>query len=311
MLNLGNSIQPCGKNDIARAYYGYEGGMEKGLKMIFCVSPEPYHETYGTTPEKLRQLFQELKDIGIGGIDVSYKKPDEHPEWKNYIQSIARCAEIFDLRISMHAPVGDISSIDDSIRESAIAKQENAICDIGQYISGVVFVTHPENASPKRYPGDDDARRKNCMKSLNQLINSAAKYDAKIAIENMRWRKDNPNRTGMYVDELTEIIAGFDEQRVGICFDVGHANISEGEDLEGAFSRNAHRIIHIHLADNLGIEDDHLQPGEGVIDFNSFYKVVAASGYGGMVQLEVKCPEGDEPIPFYQRNYQNFIRITG
>jgi len=37
----------------------------------------------------------------------------------------------------------------------------------------------------------------------------------------MRWRNDNPNRTGMYVDELTEIIAGLDEQRVGICFDVG------------------------------------------------------------------------------------------
>ncbi len=48
--------------------------------MIFCVSPEPYHEVYGNSSEQVRQLFQELRDIGIGGVNVSYKDPDEHPE---------------------------------------------------------------------------------------------------------------------------------------------------------------------------------------------------------------------------------------
>jgi sugar phosphate isomerase/epimerase len=80
--------------------------------------------------------------------------------------------------------------------------------------------------------------------------------------------------------------------------------------LAGAFSRNAELIIHIHLADNLGVEDDHFQPGEGLIDFESFYQVVKASGYSGMIQLEVNPRSGDEPIPFYQHNYQHFIRTA-
>ena len=278
--------------------------------MLFCVSPEPYHKVYGSSAEKIRQLFGQLKEIGIGGVDVSYKDPEGHSEWNDYIKKMTNCVDEFGFRISMHAPGGDISSIDESTRELAVTKQEKAIHDIGQHMPGVIFVTHPENALPKRYPGDDEARRQNCRKSLNQLIGIASQYDLRVALENMRWRKDNQNRTGMYVDELTEIIAGLDEQRVGICFDVGHANISEANDLEDTFSRNAAKIIHIHLADNLGIEDDHFQPGEGVIDFDSFYQVVKASGYSGMIQLEVNPRTGDKPIPFYQRNYQHFIQTA-
>ena len=170
------------------------------------------------------------------------------------------------------------------------------------------MIVHPETGNPDRQPGDDDARKENCRKSLEKLAIPAAEYGVRIAIENMRWRTDNPNRTGMYTDQLMEIIRGMD-QTIGICFDVGHANISEGSDLEGAFSRNAHRIIHIHLDDNLGVEDDHFQPGEGNIAFESFYNVVKASGYDGMIQLEVKMKEGDKPIEFYLRNYQHFVSI--
>jgi sugar phosphate isomerase/epimerase len=278
--------------------------------MIFCVSPDPYHEMHGSSPERVKRLFHELKNIGIGGINVSYENPDEHPEWVDYISNVAERAREFGFRVSMHAPAADISSVDDATRGSAIARVGKSIRDIGQLMDGVIVVVHPENYRPDRQPGDDDARKHNCRKSLDELVRPAAQYDVRIAIENMRWRPDNPNRTGMYTDHLTEIIDGMDERAVGICFDVGHANISEGDDLEGAFSRNAHRIIHIHLADNFGIEDDHFQPGEGAINFESFYKAVKASGYTGMAQLEVKMKEGDDPIQFYLRNYQHFIRTA-
>ncbi len=276
--------------------------------MIFCVSPDPYYKIHGSSSGKIRQLFHELRDIGIGGVNVAYEDPDEYPGWKEYMRNMANHAKEFAFRVSMHAPGGDISSIDGEVRESAVARLGKSIRDVGQFLSDAIVVVHPENANPDRQPGDDDARKENCRKSLEELANSAAEYDVRIAIENMRWRADNPNRTGMYTDQLMEIIHDMDRM-IGICFDVGHANISEGSDLGGAFSRNAHRIIHIHLDDNLGIEDDHFQPGEGNIDFESFYNVVEESGYDGMVQLEVKMKEGDEPMRFYFRNYQNFVSM--
>ena len=276
--------------------------------MIFCVSPDPYCDINSASPEKIRQLFCELRKMGIGGVNITYKDPDKSPGWMEYMQIMAECVKEFAFRVSMHAPSNDISSVDEAVRESAVAKSAKSIRDIGQFLSDAIVVVHPENARPDRQPGDDHARKENCRKSLEKLAISAAEHGVRIAIENMRWRADNPNRTGMYTDQLTKIIHGMD-RTTGICFDVGHANISEGKDLGGAFSRNAGRIIHIHLADNLGIEDDHFQPGEGNIDFKSFYNVVKESGYDGMIQLEVKMKEGDEPIEFYMRNYQHFVSM--
>ena len=276
--------------------------------MIFCVSPDPYYSIHGSSSEKMRQLFHELIDIGIGGVNVTYEDPDEYPGWNDYMQSTANHAKEFVFLVSMHAPGGDISSVNRKVRESAVARLGKSIRDVGQFMSDVIVVIHPENANPDRQPGDDHARKENCRKSLEKLANLAMEHNVRIAIENMRWRADNPNRTGMYTDQLMEIIHGMDPM-IGICFDVGHANISEGRDFDGAFSRNAHRIIHIHLDDNLGIEDDHFQPGEGNIDFESFYNVVKESGYDGMIQLEVKMKEKDDPMEFYLRNYQYFISM--
>lgn len=276
--------------------------------MTFCVSPDPYYKIHGSSSEKMRQLFHELRDIGIGGVNVTYRDPDEYPGWKDYMRKTANNASEFAFRVSMHAPGGDISSVDRAVRESAVARLGKSIRDVGQFLSDAIVVVHPETGSPERQPGDEDARKENCRKSLAELAIPAAEHDVRIAIENMRWRTDNPNRTGMYTDQLMEIIYGMDTV-IGICFDVGHANISEGRDLGGAFSRNAHRIIHIHLDDNLGIEDDHFQPGEGNIDFESFYNVVKESGFNGMVQLEVKMKEEDDPMEFYLRNYQHFVSM--
>jgi sugar phosphate isomerase/epimerase len=178
-----------------------------------------YYRIHGNSSEKMRQLFHELRNIGIGGVNISYEDPDEHPGWKDYIENTANCVSEFAFRVSMHAPGGDISSIDREVRESAVARLGKSIRDIGQFLSNSIVIVHPENANPDRQPSDDDARKENCRKSLEELANSAAEHDVRIAIENMRWRADNPNRTGMYTDQLMEIIHDMDNA-TGICFDV-------------------------------------------------------------------------------------------
>ena len=177
--------------------------------MIFCVSPDPYHEIHGSSPEKIRQLFLQLKDIGIGGVNIGYKDPDEHPEWADYIKSVAEYAGELGFRVSMHAPAADISSTDKATRELATARERKAIRDIGRLMDGVIIIVHPENYKPDRHPGDDDARKENCKKSMEELV-----------------------------------------------------------------------------------------------------IVVKASKYDGMIQLEVKMKEGDDPIQFYLRNYQHFVTLA-
>ncbi len=81
--------------------------MEKGIEMIFCVSPDAYHKIHGYSPEKTRQLFHELKNIGIGGININVgnKGSEGYPEWLVYLKNMADYAGEFGFCMSMHAPI--------------------------------------------------------------------------------------------------------------------------------------------------------------------------------------------------------------
>jgi sugar phosphate isomerase/epimerase len=102
----------------------------------------------------------------------------------------------------------------------------------------------------------------------------------------------------------------FSEEKVGVCFDVGHANNGVGDKLYEDLRECSHRLIHIHLHDNHGFHkgDEHLEPGEGIIDFNKVYRILKEIKYNGIVLLEISSAKNDEsPFQFYERNYDKFI----
>jgi sugar phosphate isomerase/epimerase len=251
--------------------------------------------------------MKELVEIGIGGIGVSCGDPEHGYTGTTWAQRVIDYAQQAGLRVCSHAPATDISATDPTTRKKAVATVQRAITNLGSSLPGVVFTVHPEDYAPLRQPGDDQARMESCRRSLEALSSTASSLGAYIALENMRWRPDASNRTGMLVDQLSEIVAGLDTSTVGLCFDTGHVNISEKSNQAGAFERNASRIIHIHWHDNVGNDDLHLVPGKGNIDFKTLFLAVRESQYGGMVELEVSMPEQDDPLSFYKRNFQYFL----
>ena len=279
--------------------------------MVFCVAASPFLELHAVTPETVRRLFAELADLGIGGVKVDYQAPETGVEWLGYAAMIAEGARECGLRISAHAPTPDISATDPAARRDAVTTVREYIARIGLDMPGVVIAVHPEDHAPIRNRGDDEARIESCRGSVEELAKEASAVGARIALENMRHRPDASNRTGMFVDQLSEIVADADPSTVGICFDTGHANISERDDLAAVFERNAARIIHIHYDDNLGVDDSQLPPGEGNIDFDALFHVAANSGYDGMVELEVKVPDGDDPRAFLERSVGYYRQATG
>jgi sugar phosphate isomerase/epimerase len=275
--------------------------------MRFCVSPKPYWDIHGRSDYSIDKCLDELAEMGIKGIDLERPGQTDGLEWDGFALAVRDAAREVGFGISMHAPAVDISAVDADVRGAAVGTLVASLERIGDVLDEAVYVVHPETARPIREPGDDEARMAMCRKSLSELAPVARAGGIRLALENMRHRADNPNRTGMFTDQLTEIINGLDQESVGICFDVGHAHISEGDDLYDAFERNAARIIHIHLADNRGVEDEHLEPGEGGIDMARFHRVIEGCRFQGFVQLEVKVGEGDDPLEFYRRNYQRFV----
>ncbi len=73
------------------------------------------------------------------------------------------------------------------------------------------------------------------------------------------------------------------------CLDVGHANIeavAKGtETIPGYIAGMGQRLIHLHLHNNYGVDDDHLPTDEGTLDFTEILPLL--SGFTGTACLEI------------------------
>lgn len=125
------------------------------------------------------------------------------------------------------------------------------------------------------------------------------------------------------IDKLMELT---DEKYVSLLFDTGHLVFS-GEDPLEVLERHFSRIKHVHLKDIRSSVADQLKseqlsflagvkngvftvPGDGVIDFQPIFKMLAELGYTGWMIVEA---EQDPAVanPFeYALKARNYIRET-
>lgn len=81
---------------------------------------------------------------------------------------------------------------------------------------------------------------------------------------------------------------------MGICLDTGHLNIAKGNP-EDFITDTGKLLKALHIADNLGENDDHMLPfGRGTVDWKSVMRALGKISYGGLFNFEVpgerKCP---------------------
>lgn len=92
-----------------------------------------------------------------------------------------------------------------------------------------------------------------------------------------------------------DIVDRYPEDRVGVCLDLGHANI-EG-DVRKAIRESAPRLIHVHASDNHGERDDHLVPGRGSIAWDEVFAGLREIGFTGPFTVELRdYTRGDDPL---------------
>lgn len=130
-----------------------------------------------------------------------------------------------------------------------------------------------------------------------RIADYAAQRNVRLALENLQ-------DTVWALDRVLEEV-GDDPKRtnLGICVDIGHAQLSEdaGRDpVTNYLERYAGQLTHLHLHDNRGKMDEHLLPGEGVVDWLQVFRVLHALGYQGTAVFETRQP-GISPLENVQR----------
>lgn len=185
---------------------------------------------------------------------------------------------------ALHAPYGsqyDLSSLEHSQRQKAITAHRRAI-EVADSIGATVVVMHAGDWLPDAALREDAFRAS--VDSITKLVEWAEKHNVILAVENL-----TPIAIGDSSFELFELLSTVSTDRLRICFDTGHANVSH-EGLMQSLRMLAPHIAIIHWNDNDKIEDLHLPPGWGCINWHEFFDAVAALSNPQYISLEVRLP---------------------
>lgn len=184
----------------------------------------------------------------------------------------------YEMKFSIHSPFSDINigSLNDAIRETSVKEITEAIKIAGA--AGARLLTfHPGHMSPFGRMCVEDIR-KATKDSIKKIEKAGEDCGVTLALENM------PNG-GLYCkpDDLLDLIDG---TNIGLCFDIGHANTT---DTIEEFLEHTELFTNVHIHDNMGKEDMHLELGKGTIPPN--YVKQLLKKYNKNVILEIRSIE--------------------
>lgn len=95
---------------------------------------------------------------------------------------------------------------------------------------------------------------------------------------------------GMLVQSMTDwerLRGRVTHAALGLTLDVGHVRCTESYGPEEAIARYAADLRNVHLDDMRGRVHDHLQIGEGELDFSAILGALREAGYGGVASVEL------------------------
>ncbi|HGJ66645.1 TPA: sugar phosphate isomerase/epimerase [bacterium] len=180
---------------------------------------------------------------------------------------------------SVHAPFDSnysLSNFDDAKRQKAIQIHEELLYKTALANVEMIII----------HPGDHTNSKENielmielAIDSISQLIGTSEETGVRLAVENMP-----PDCPGAEVDDIVKILESIDSISLGMCFDVGHSNITNN--MIDFINVVGNSIITIHLHDNDGTYDMHLQPPYGTTNWRDFAEMIMDTGYAEPFTIE-------------------------
>ncbi len=163
-------------------------------------------------------------------------------------------------------------------------KMHNAI-DAAVMMGVDYAVIHPNAATVPLKSFNRKEQFDTVMAHLTPYAEHASKVGLNIVVENMRVIPGMrlSHRYCQTPDELCEVA---DALGIGVCWDFGHANISGIKQSEG-LAYVGKRLKVIHVNDNGGIDDDHIPPFIGNVDWKDAMHGLALAGYDGVFNFEI------------------------
>ncbi|MEM2760162.1 MAG: sugar phosphate isomerase/epimerase family protein [Nitrososphaerales archaeon] len=224
-----------------------------------------------TVENFIDDLKMNIKDISVAEV-VDFKTTALDNDLT--IDSLKKVREV---KFTVHCPFDPSSNISNprgEQRKMALTRLKLSI-DHAVDIGAVGFVQHPGS---KLFAYDTRSEELN-REALLELIDYSKARGLKLGIENM------PPNVGYLSTpaEFDEFIKN-NNVNVYIVFDTGHANMAGN--IDEFVQKYASKFMQIHVTDNDGKSDGHLNVGEGTIDWKKLVNGCKKLGFIGPYVVE-------------------------
>ena len=125
------------------------------------------------------------------------------------------------------------------------------------------------------------------MTAIEHLRAFAKPLGVRILLENIPNELSTP-------EKLMEMIRNAHFEDVGVCFDFGHAHMMGS--VREAFESVRNQVLSTHVHDNAKLQDSHLWPGQGTIDWKEAMELLRSAPQTPPLLLELAEDEKVSPL---------------
>lgn len=274
----------------------------------------------------LNEVITVLHEIGYDTFDLSLASA-ERPEfilggedWKRRVEELGNTAAKLGVTFfQSHLPFvsGNAMAADPKFREPGYREwffECTRRAYHASHMLGVGWtVLHPLTFPEYNYEARASLEANHAL--YDEYVDLGVRLGVGTALENLVPPWDR--RLGMiycqHYDQLIELTDSFKSPMVGVCWDTGHANLSQLNQ-ERALRAVGGRLKVLHINDNHArVRDEHYLPYMGDVDWDSFFRGLAAIGYDGALSYETgktsAAAFGSLQLDFIRLAYKNGLYL--
>lgn len=250
----------------------------------------------------IEEMYQKFSEAGFQSIDYSLMNKYTDSIWQLSDEELKKEMESVKLRMEKyglftgqtHAPMDAYWHGDVSTKEARLHAQIQAI-KATSYLESPYIVIHPI-----MFPYRMDKEKYEQAKAVNieffkYLEPYAKEFGVKIAIENFYAYdpilKCYCESSCSSAEHLMDYIETLNSDCFVACLDVGHARVAGQNPVNMIYQLGDYLKV-LHIQDIDGIDDQHMMPGLGILDWNGIGKALNDVKYDGVFSFECNKPFG-------------------
>lgn len=241
---------------------------------------------FGKLTNPTIDILKEIKtthDLGLDYVEIGIEGPAETPEiLQKKKKQILKSLKKYKLFVLGHTSYWiDLGTDYEPVRRGWIEECKKII-RLCKELEIKLLNFHAYGVGS--YTSDKKGKKivlNNSIKSLKELVEHGKKYNVEIMLENMPGKSDI-----IELKDFKYIIDRVPDLKVHL--DIGHAFIyDEMRGVEKYVKAFKNKIVHIHMHDNHGKDDEHLPLGAGSIDWKKVIKLLKKINYNKTITFEV------------------------